>query len=152
MRLYVAAATAAALLAGLAWWGHTRYQAGAEAVRAEWAASDARQAEKARLLARERAGAIERIDHAAVNETRAVRAAADRAGVAGDGLRIRVQPVAARCDAGPASNGETAPSPGDLLTDVLGRLEEAGRELAAIADERGTAGAACERAFDAVTE
>jgi hypothetical protein len=37
-----------------------------------------------------------------------------------------------------------------VLADVLGRLEEAGRELAAVADARGTAGTACERAYQAL--
>jgi hypothetical protein len=37
-----------------------------------------------------------------------------------------------------------------VLADVLGRLEAAGRELAAIADARGAAGAACERAYEAL--
>jgi hypothetical protein len=37
-----------------------------------------------------------------------------------------------------------------VLADVFGRLEEAGRRYAALADERGTAGAACERAYDAL--
>jgi hypothetical protein len=38
-----------------------------------------------------------------------------------------------------------------VLADVLGRLEEAGRRLAATADERGIAGAACERSYDSLT-
>jgi hypothetical protein len=39
-----------------------------------------------------------------------------------------------------------------VLADVLGRLEEAGRELAAVADARGTAGAACQRAYQWLTQ
>jgi hypothetical protein len=37
-----------------------------------------------------------------------------------------------------------------VLADVLGRLEEAGRELAQVADARGNAGAACQRAYQAL--
>lgn len=85
---------------------------------------------------------------------RAAAAAAD-ARVAGDGLRIRAHQLAATaaCPAATATNptaassGPPNTSPATVLADVLGRLEEAGRELAAIADARGTAGAACERAY-----
>ena len=150
IRLYIAGAVAAAVLAGTAWWGHGRYQEGAQSVRAEWAISDARLADEARVLAVQRATTIERIDHVAVAEIRAVRSAAVYAAVAGGGLRFRAEAVAARCDPGPAGSSETTPSSGALLADVLGRLEAAGRDLAATADERGVAGAACEAAFDAV--
>ena len=150
IRLYIAAAAAAAVLAGLAWGGRALHQAGAHGVRSEWAASDLVLAEKARLLAVERATAIERIDHAAVSQTRVVRAAAVSAAVAGGGLRLRTEAVAARCDSGPAGDSETTPSPGALLADMQRRLEEAGRLYSATADERGIAGTACETAYDSV--
>lgn len=81
-------------------------------------------------------------------------AAAAGARVAGDGLRVRAAAVAASCaapaEATAAAGGQAAAGPGAVLADVLGRLEEAGRELAAVADARGAAGAACERAYDAI--
>jgi hypothetical protein len=86
---------------------------------------------------------------------RAAAAAAD-ARVAGDGLRIRAHQLAATaaCPAATnptaASSGPPTTSPATVLANVLERLETAGRELAAIADARGTAGAACEKAYQAL--
>lgn len=85
-------------------------------------------------------------------------AAAMAAGaVAGNGLRDRAASLAAtatRCPAASdpttAPSGPSAGSPAAVLADVLGRLETAGRELAAVADARGAAGAACERAYEAL--
>lgn len=84
------------------------------------------------------------------------RDAAVRGALAGDGLRQRAAAVAAACDrpaSNPAPSRQRAPAagPGALLADVLGRLEAAGRELAAETDRRGIAGVACERSFDALT-
>jgi acyl-coenzyme A synthetase/AMP-(fatty) acid ligase len=141
-------ALAAALAGAVAWGLRAAYSAGAESVRTEWAQADAAAAAAAQALAVKRTEAIERIDHAATIQTR--RVATDRvaAAVAGSGLRFRAEAVAAGCPAEPASPGETTTDPGYLLSNVLGRLEAAGRELAATADERGTAGAACEASFD----
>ena len=150
IRLYVAAAVALSALAGLAWGGHALYQAGADSVRVEWSESESKRAADAALLAFDRARLLETVDHVAIDKTRSVRRAAVSAAVAGDGLRIRAQTVGATCDPGPAGSSETTPGPGAVLADVLGRLEAAGRELAATADERGIAGAACEAAFDSM--
>ena len=150
IRVYIAAAAAAAVLAGLAWGGRALHQAGAQGVRVEWAASSARLTEDARLLAAERETKIEEVDHVAIAETRVFRAAAVSAAIAGGGLRLRTEAVAARCDSGPAGDSETTPSPGALLADMQRRLEEAGRLYSATADERGIAGTACETAYDSV--
>ncbi len=81
--------------------------------------------------------------------------ARDAAGV----LRKRAEVLAGQCahaaaepGAGSslASAGQTAPDAAAVLADLLGRLEAAGRELAAVADARGVAGTACEQAYDAV--
>ena len=151
IRAYIYAAVLVSIVGALAWAGVSLYDAGADSVRVEWAAADAAAAQAGRLLARERAAAMARIDAAATAQAR--RVAADRAGAAaaGDGLRQRAAAVAARCDTGAASAGTAAGNPGAVLADVLGRLESAGRELAAVADERGVAGSACERAFDALS-
>jgi hypothetical protein len=83
-------------------------------------------------------------------------AAAVDARVAGDGLRHRAAAVAARCaataEAAAAPGSQATTEPGAVLSDVLGRLEAAGRHLAAVADARGAAGAACERAYDALRQ
>jgi hypothetical protein len=77
------------------------------------------------------------------------------AAVSGAGLRERARAVAARCDRGPeaaAAAGASAPAAGagDLLADVLGRLDSAGRQLALEADKRRVAGLTCERDADSV--
>jgi hypothetical protein len=85
-------------------------------------------------------------------------AAAVAAGaVAGNGLRERAAALAAtatRCaapaDPAPATVSPPAGNPAVVLADVLGRLEAAGRELAAVADARAAAGSACERAYEAL--
>lgn len=148
---YLYLAAAAAVLAGLAWGGRALHQAGAAGVRLEWAASDARVLEEQRLQARERAATFARIDHDTTIKARTARADAVGAAAAGVGLRFRAQAVAAACDSGPASPGDPAPGPGALLADLQQRLEEAGRELAAIADDRGIAGQACQDAYGAVS-
>lgn len=94
------------------------------------------------------------IAHEAEQNARRVATAAAAGAVAGDGLRHRATQLAARCpapeSAAPADPGPTAANPGAVLADVLGRLEAAGRELAAVADARGVAGQACERAYGAL--
>ncbi len=88
----------------------------------------------------------------AQDQTRRTAAAAADARLAGDSLRQRAEQLAATCSAAApnpavASSGPTTTNPAAVLADVLRRVEETGRELAKIADDRGTAGVACERAF-----
>lgn len=85
-----------------------------------------------------------------------VRMAADRGAVAGAGLRVRAAAEAARCaqaadDPGAPAGSASAASPGLLLADVLGRLEQAGRLLAEEATLRRIKGLTCERDYDALT-
>jgi uncharacterized protein YlxW (UPF0749 family) len=94
----------------------------------------------------------------AENQARRTAADAGDARIAGDGLRIRAHqhaataacPAAAATSPNAASSGPPTTSPATVLANVLERLETAGRELAAIADARGTAGAACEKAYQAL--
>jgi hypothetical protein len=88
--------------------------------------------------------------------TEMARSDADRARTDVDRLRVAARATASRCGPGagnPAapSGGASAAGAGDLLADVLGRLGEAGAELATEADRRGIAGAACERIYDGMT-
>lgn len=94
----------------------------------------------------------------AEDQARRAAAAADGARIAGNGLRHRATQLAASApatcpapaDTPAAPGGPPAHHPAAVLAHVLGRLEEAGRELAAVADARGGAGAACERAYEAL--
>jgi len=113
--------------------------------------------EAARLEEHRRTAAQQEIAHEAETDRRGAAVAAARAGVAGNGLRVRAAAVAAGChpaaaDPAAAGAGPPAANAALVLADMLGRLEVAGRQLAAIADERGIAGAACQRAYDSLTQ
>ncbi len=89
---------------------------------------------------------------------RAARAEADaaRAAVAARGLRERAAALAAGgggAPGDPAAAAECAPAraAGVVLADVLGSVEQRGREAAAALDRAHGAGSACEAAFDALT-
>lgn len=94
----------------------------------------------------------------AQDQTRALEAARAAGRLAADGLRQRAQqlaataacPAPAPADPAPTPSSPPTPSPAAVLADVLGRLEAAGRELAEVADARGTAGTACQRAYQAL--
>ena len=92
-------------------------------------------------------------------QTELDRARADAAGAADAAgrLRQRIAALAAGCrrsaeDSGSAGSSAPADPAGDLLTDVQRRLDEASTELAGFADRARTAGAACERSYDALME
>jgi hypothetical protein len=75
----------------------------------------------------------------------------DRARTASDSLRERARAVATTCS-NPAAAGTSAAAKaaGDLLADVLGRIDEAAGDIAAHADRAVIAGTACERAYDSL--
>lgn len=95
------------------------------------------------------------VNHAQ-SQIRAAAADAARARDAAGVLRQRAEVLAAQCnrtsdqqapDPSFAQRGQAAPNPGAMLADLLGRLAQTAGELAQIADARGTAGAACEKAY-----
>ena len=116
------------------------------------------------LAASEAARALEarwRAQHTEVQtdaqaKIRAASADAARARSAADSLQRRAEVIAAQCanptrdSASPAPGSATAPDPGVVLTNLLRGVAQAAAELATVADARGTAGAACERAYDAI--
>lgn len=124
---------------------------GYQRARAEWAAADERQrAVDAGYRARLEADYREISDGARsqLARVRADAAAADRAGVR---LRdVYARAVARGCPATAEGGAAAAGDPG-VLADVLRGLDTRVRALGRIADERGAAGAACERAYDALT-
>lgn len=92
-------------------------------------------------------------------QTELDRARADAAGAADAAGRLRQRIAtltAARCpaasDTAAAGSSASADPAGDLLADVQRRLDEAATDLAGFADRARTAGAACERSYDALTE
>lgn len=113
-------------------------------------ASAAALAESERRI-KETQGAIDEAE----NQTARARADAVAADRARGSLQQRFAAVAARCssaraDPAPASPGPPASAPGDLLADVLGRIDAAAGELAAYADASRTAGLACVRSYEAL--
>jgi hypothetical protein len=131
--------------------------------RAAWATERQRLTEAA-LVESERARQVEtqwrdkqqEVTSNAQEQVRAAAADAARARSAADVLRKRAEALASQCPAyrdeasrDPASafGGATTESPGTVLAELLGRLASTAGELAAIADARGAAGAACEKAY-----
>lgn len=121
-----------------------------------WEVSDARRAvadAKARAEAEaefnRRLEAQQEAASAAAETLRRARLDAAAAGRAADSLRGHVATLAGQC-AAPAAGSASGAGAGDVLADMLGRLEAAGRELAAEADRARAAGAACERAYDSL--
>jgi hypothetical protein len=87
----------------------------------------------------------------------AVAAADTRARAAAAGLRSATQAAASRArsicaDSATSELRAPADDPIGMLAYVLGRIDERATDLARIADDRGLAGRACEREFDAARE
>ena len=79
-------------------------------------------------------------------QTQAARADADAANAASKRLRDALAGYRARYPAGIASTGQGEPGsdPIGMLTDLLGRMDEAGERVSRYADEVKIAGMACE--------
>jgi hypothetical protein len=171
-RALLACILVALALAGVQTWRLQRAQLSAADLRTEIQAQRHQTAEdraQATAASASAAAAYRSIEQAWINkhqeiareaqdQARRTAAAAAAAGIAGDGLRQRAAELAATAACptptppgpAPTPSSPPTPSPAAVLADVLGRLEEAGRELAAVADARGTAGTACERAYQAL--
>jgi hypothetical protein len=160
-------------LAGVQTWRLQRAQLAAAELRTELqaqrrqAAEDRAQAVAASASAAAAYRSIEQawihkhqeIAREAQDQARALEAARAAGRMAADGLRQRAQqlataacpaPAPAPADPAPTPSSPPTPSPAAVLADVLGRLEAAGRELAEVADARGTAGTGCQRAYEAL--
>ncbi|WP_395504702.1 DUF2514 family protein [Ectopseudomonas hydrolytica] len=99
-----------------------------------------------------RQAATEKADAEAQQQLAAARGDAERAGSALERLQQRLAAAEQRSrDAGnsiTAQLGQAAEDAARMRADMLGRLGEAVRLYADIADQRGIAGAACERAYE----
>lgn len=149
------------LLAALGWqWGEAQLSGRrADAANAALGAErTARQNEAAaRLTESKRAQRIQEALDAEHLARLEVEADARRADAAAGSLRERARQLAAaaRCPAASASAAAGSPpadAPGDLLADLLERLDEAAGEVGRYADQARLAGATCERAYQALTD
>lgn len=96
----------------------------------------------------------EKADAEAQEQLAAARTDAERAGSALERLKLRIAAAEQRSrDAGNAITaqlGQAAEDAARVRADVFGRVGEAAQLYAGVADERGIAGSACEKAYDAV--
>lgn len=96
----------------------------------------------------------EKADAEAQEQLAAARTDAERAGSALERLKLRLSAAEQRSrDAGNAITsqlGQAAEDAARVRADVFGRVGEAAQLYAGVADERGIAGSACEKAYDAV--
>lgn len=133
--------------------GHYEMKAAAEHEAQERAVATA--AVAAQTETTRRVAAQQEVAHAAQIQADAARADAVAAARARDALRVQldafVRAHRGPIDPGAAGGGEAAGDPLGVLADVLSRADIRAGVLASIADERGIAGAACERAYDALT-
>jgi len=101
-----------------------------------------------------RQAATEKADAEAQEQLAAARTDAERAGSALERLQQRLAAAEQRSrDAGNAITAQlsqAAEGAARVRADVLGRVGEAAELYAGVADERGVAGSACERAYDSV--
>lgn len=101
-----------------------------------------------------RQAATEKADAEAQEQLAAARTDAERAGSALERLKLRLAASEQRSrDAGNAITAQlsqAAEGAARVRADVLGRIGEAAQLYAGVADERGIAGSACEKAYDAV--
>lgn len=117
----------------------------------------AREAEaEARETERRWTAAMEDVANEHQTQIAQARADADAAASAGERLRQRVAELAAGCrraagGAAVAGAGQAADATARVLADVFSEVERVGREMAEEADRRGIAGAACERAYGALS-
>lgn len=125
-------------------------------VTAAWNAEKLQLAEQRRKEEFRAAERMLEVIHATEAQAQQARADAAIADAAAGRLRERVAALisAARraaADPAPATAGPPAEDAAGVLADVLGRCIARVRLLATVADDRGTAGQACERSYDALT-
>lgn len=97
---------------------------------------------------------IQEASHAELLARQAAEADAGRARSAAVGLRQRATQLAASCTAShptATASSPAADSPGDLLADLLQRVDDAAGEIGRYADQARIAGQLCERSYDALS-
>ncbi len=134
-------------------------RAGRERDRADAAVALAEATEQARQTEAQWRARHQEVQAHAQTKARSAAADAARARDVIDGLQRRAEIIAAQCanpvrdsaapDPSFAGRGATAQDPGTMLANLLRGVTQAAAELAAVADARGVAGTACERAYEA---
>lgn len=153
-RALAAALALALLLAGWQWYRATsaiselaaERQAIAQQIQAATVA--ARAEEQRRTLK------IQEASDAELLARQAAEADAGRARSAAVSLRQRAAELAASCTASnPAATSSSTPAeaPGDLLAELLQRVDDAAGEIGRYADQARIAGSLCERSYEALT-
>ncbi|BDH46405.1 hypothetical protein TUM12370_24490 [Salmonella enterica subsp. enterica serovar Choleraesuis] len=151
----------AVLLVG---YGHWRYSVATDEWQKRWAArdlADAKSLEQQQTAARteeqRRQQAINRVTDDAQKQIEHARADAAAANHAADSLRDAIDRTTKRLAASEATSdtcttaaGKAAADAARVLADVLKRADERAGRLAEIADQRGVAGLACERAYGSI--
>lgn len=137
--------------------GAARVEAVRQAEHAAAAAVAASAVASAAAESQRREARIQEIVHATQQAASAVAADASTAARERDALRVQLRTVVAAGRGGmpdnpaPAASGPAAGPDAAVLADLLGRAVDRDLELARIADERGVAGTACERSYDALS-
>lgn len=102
-----------------------------------------------------RQAAVEKADAEAQEQLATARGDAERAGSALERLKLRLAAAEQRSrDAGNAITAQLSQAAEDaarMRADVFGRVGEAAQLYAAIADDRGIAGSACEKSYDSLS-
>lgn len=111
--------------------------------------------QKARETEQQWRADIDKVAQDARTQVQAAQRDAVAAAAVSDSLRERAAALARTCSAaataaGAAARGQAASNPAAVLADLFSRADARAGELARIADERGAAGAGCERAADAL--
>lgn len=140
LRILAALLAAAAIAAAAQTWRLHSLQSAVAAERAQWVLTELDRVIQVTELNDE-------INTQAAQRTASTRRDLSAAAVAGDGLRDRT--AAARAvGAAAAAECPDAASAIDLLADVPGRMDAAGRDIAEYADSLATALDACQRAYE----
>jgi Flp pilus assembly protein TadB len=150
-KLIGVALAAAAVLGWFAWHDHQVREQATASIRAEVAQATIKAQQEAATETARRVQAQSEIANDAHAQAEHARADADAAAAARDRLRDRLAAVVASAGHPSSATGsEAAGDPIGVLAVVLGRADERAGLLADLADKRGIAGAACERAYDAL--
>jgi hypothetical protein len=94
------------------------------------------------------------VSNAARTAQQRAQADAVRAAAVSASLRQHITRLAASCSGNPAiaGAGQAGTTTADLLADMLGRLDQAARDIAAHADANAVAGKACANAYDSLQQ